>query len=919
MFFSTAKEITWPGETLLLLTVLNTYDIGTSVAEMQGMITAAVADKKDTAALRLKEGRALLLSAFFEKGKTADFMAGYTALMDQYFIDCFETSRVGPQMQFHKKPYAMIALGGYGRQEQCLHSDIDVLLLFEKTVPPEAEQLIREMLYPLWDLGLEVGHATRSIKDCLRLATDDIDVMTALLDARFLCGMSTLYAQLRERLNQFLSGGRTRKIVTALVQRNQDRHDRFGDSSYLLEPNLKDGQGGLRDYHTLLWIARVRSKIVQPRDLEFLGYLSYDEFLQLNRALEFIWKVRNHLHHLARRKFDQLYFEHQQTLAERLKFNDTLGQPAVERFLSKLHSEMAFIKQTNLVFLSEISAPRSSLLKKAYSKGSGIEGLRIDGNRIGFASAEDVVRRPDLLLHIFAESVRLKLALSWEARRIIREFSYLVDKHFRTDATNLKIFENILKTPAVPFNALNEMMQTGLLERFIPAFRAIKNRIQYDGYHLYPIGRHSLRTVRILKTFTGKAATSALLADLYRETGRQKHILLWAALLHDIGKGKSGGGHSQRGARMAARILKNMGYPPDQVETVAFLIENHLFLIKIATRRDTNDEETAIACARKIKDIKRLKMLYLLTVADSMATGPKAWNDWTGELLRDLFFKVLRILKKGELASPQAVETTERKKATLLATASSDEEKSLLEGHLEILSPRYFLYMDEPAIIEHMRLFHNLQDQPFAWQINHNPNLMTRTVTICARDLPGLFSKIAGVLTLNGVDILEAEIYTWKNGIALDVFTVRPPPDLIYEDQRWEKAADHLRSALAGELDPTPAPACKIGRKTAEVNTYPRTRPDRVVIDNDTSGFFTIIEVFTDDCPGLLFHITDTLFRHGLDIHVAKIGTKIDQVVDVFYVRDRDGQKFNVPEQIEALRRAIEKVLTDLFSEDNNG
>jgi len=861
----------------------------------------------DSASSRLKENRRLLLSAFFEKGKTADFLYRHTALLDQYFIDSFETSRVGPQMRFHKKPYAMIALGGYGRQEQCLHSDIDILLLFEKAVPQEAEQLIRETLYPLWDLGFDVGHATRSIKDCLKLATEDIDVMTALLDARFLCGMSTLSAQLRERLNQTLTGGRAKKMVAGLVQGSHDRHDRFGDSSYLLEPNLKDGQGGLRDYHAILWIARILSKIVQPRDLEFLGYLSCDEYQQLEKALAFIWTVRNHLHHLTRRKFDQLYFEHQLSLAEQLDYRDTHGQPAVEQFLGKLHSEMEFIKQTNLVFLSNLSFSRPSLLKKNYRKKTEIEGLQIEGNQVGFVSTEHILKRPELLLRIFDECARLKLPLSWEARRVVREFAYLVDKGFRADVKNVKIFEKILKTPANTFNVLNEMLHTGFLEHFIPAIKAIKNRIQYDGYHLYPIHRHSLRTVRILKTFADTTCPSPLLANLYREVGKHKHVLLWSALLHDIGKAKSGGGHSERGARITSLLLKRMGYPSDQVDTVAFLIEHHLFLIKTATRRDTNDEETAIFCARKIQNVKRLKMLYLLTVADSMATGPKAWNDWVAELLRDLVFKVLYILEKGELASQQAVETVDRKKISLLASVTSDEEKKQLEAQLDILSPRYFFYREEQDIIGHLQLSHQLKESAFVWQISRSSNLLARTVTICAKDQPGLFSRIAGVFAANGIDILEAEIYTWKNDISLDIFTVRPPADLIYENQHWEKTAGHLRSALTGETDPALLLAEK--QNGTKPDICHSARPNRIVIDNDTSGFFTIIEVFSYDCPWLLFHITDTLFRHGLDVRIAKIGTKIDQVVDVFYVRNRDEQKITVPDQIAALRDAIEKFL----------
>ncbi len=864
------------------------------------------------AARRLQEERRNLVAAFFEDASVPSFMNRHTRLLDQYFIDSFEKSRIGPRMGFHQNPYAMIALGGYGRQEQCLHSDIDILVLFEKVVPRRAEGVIQEMLYPLWDLGFEVGHATRSIKECLKMAASDLDVMTALLDARFLCGMSTLYARLREQLHQHLTGSRAGRTVAGLVNRNHRRHERFGDSSYLLEPNLKDGQGGLRDYHTLLWIARIQSRLTSPRDLEYSGYLSHEEYQKLRASLKFIWKVRNHLHYLAGRKFDQLYLEHQRSVAAALHFKDTRGQLAVERFLGRLHAEMAFIKQINLVFLSETAAPRSAGRgRRKKSPATNIAGLTAENRLIGFAAPEEIPGNPELLLKVFAASARLKLPLSWEARRIVGEFAYLVDKPYRRHPDHRKIFEQILRTPAVPYNVLTEMLQTGFLEQFVPPFKSIVNRIQFDGYHLYPIDRHSLRCVRIMKSFAGEGTAAGLLADLYRDIGRYKTDLLWAALLHDIGKGQAGRGHSGRGARIAGQYLKSLGCTAARVDTVTFLIENHLFLIKVATRRDTNDEETAIACARTVRSVSRLKMLYLLTVADSMATGPKAWNDWTAELLRDLFFKVLHILEKGELASARAVTAVNKKRAAVLASAKTPEEASALAAHLDNLSPRYLLYVPDSDICEHLALYRQLNRGPLAWQVTRGRNQHTRKVTICAPDRPGLFSRIAGVFTRHGLDVLEAEIYTWKNGIALDIFTVRPPADLVYEEERWEKAGADLAAAIRGDLDPGAALA-KTPHRRKQAACFAE-RPSRVVIDNESSGFFTIIEVFTADHPGLLFHITDALYRQDLDIRVAKIGTKVDQVVDVFYVRDSEEQKVDDPAAIAALQSTIETRLARTY------
>ena len=863
----------------------------------------------DTPAARMRAARESLIADFSAQGRTFDFLTCHTALLDDYFISCFESSRVGPKMNFHKHPFAVIALGGYGRQEMCIHSDIDLLFLFKKQVPPAAEALIREMVYPLWDMGFEVGHATRSVKECQVLAGDDLDVLTSLLDSRFLCGMLPLHTQLRERLAPGLSGCRARNVIAALIQGNQERHRKFGDSSYLLEPNLKEGVGGLRDYHSMLWIARIISPIISPRDLEYYGYLSHDEYADLNKALAFIWTVRNHLHGLAGRKYDQLYLDHQEVIATAMGFKPGGGgQMAVERFLGRLHSEMEYIRHTNRAFLAEAGYARGyRFARKTRVRQPVAPGIEVDRNLLTFASPEAILSRPHLLLDIFEQSARLNLSLGLEARRILREFAFLIDKSFRSDPAVTKAFERILAAWAPDAGVLNEMLHTGVLERLIPKMNTIIDRIQYDGYHLFPIARHSIQTVERLKALGAKESSAPLCARLYRELGRRKTVLLWAALLHDIGKGESGGGHSERGAKTAETILSEMGYGSEFTGAVAFLVKEHLLLAKTATRRDINSEETALACARRIGDEKTLSMLYLLTVADSMATGPKAWNDWTASVLRDLFLKVLKILEKGELASREALATVETKTRELLDTAASTEEKAALAAHMDILPPRYCLYVPARDIRAHMDLFQNLGTGDFVWTVTPAANGTARTVTICAKDRPGLFSKIAGVFTLNSLDILEAEIYTWKNGIALDVFTVSPPADRIYEHQQWEKAARQIQAALSGDLDLAGAIAARPSPLRTEKAFA--TRPPRVKIDNEESSFFTIVEVFVYDFPGLLFSITDILFRCGLDIYVAKIATKVDQVIDIFYVRTLEGEKVDTPEAVDRLQIMIETML----------
>ena len=553
--------------------------------------------------------------------------------------------------------------------------------------------------------------------------------------------------------------------------------------------------------------------------------------------------------------------------------------------------------------------------RKLFRKKTRIAGLEVARDMLNFSSMEDVLQAPDLLIKIFEESARLKIPLSAEAKRIVKEFLDLVDDDFRSSVSVVKTFERILLSSKGMFSALNEMLNSGFLIRLIPEMSRIVNRIQYDEYHLYPVDKHSLRTVQALKKFGSAEGwrMDPLCSDLYKDIKNRK-LLLWAGLLHDIGKGTPKADHSESGAEIVRKVLERVGYKPAFIDTVSFLVRHHLLLMKIATRRDINAEETAIYCARQIKDIQRLKMLYLLTVADSVSTGPKAWNSWTSVLLRGLFLKVLNILEYGELATKEAVAIVEDKKRRVLSSMASLKEKENAQALINVMSPRYLLYSSASDMIDHIRLYQRLGDLDFVWNISKSSEAATRTVTICAKDRHGLFSKIAGVFTLNNLDILDAQIYTWQNNIALDIFTVKPPPDQIFEEERWQRAEKNLKDALSNKLDLAAA-------LRQHVSTYPvskrgiQDKACRVVIDNKSSSFFTIIEVFAYDFPGLLFDITDVLFKSHLDVWVAKIATHVDQVVDVFYVRDYEGQKIDSPAQVAELKAAIEEILPTVRSQ----
>jgi len=862
--------------------------------------------------------RQQLISNFLE-GKEGDFLKAHSGLVDAYFQASYEKSLIGPRMVSDKNPFALVALGGYGREEQCIHSDIDLLLLFEKTIPDEAEGLVQEMLYPLWDMGQELGYATRTIRDCIGLAKQDVEALLPLLDARPIAGMSPLYTLLMQQIQKQIVRKQSKEIISWLAAGSQARHERYGDSTYLLEPNLKEGQGGLRDYHAMRWVANIRSGLVGLRDFVYNGYLSDEELSALEEALRFIWHVRNHLHNLSKRRNDQLYFEHQMKLAEALQYEKADGQEPVEKFLGELHGKMELVKQQHLMLFYEIGQIKAPESGKKVRRRTRMNGLTIEkGRMLSYTAPEGLLGSPHLLIKVFEESARLYIPLSASAKRLVVSFMHLVDDAFRTSPLVVRSLERILLAPATTFNVLNEMLNTGLLVKLIPEIQGIVNRIQYNEYHLYPVDKHSLRVIQTIKRFNTPALIEEepLWAQLYGELKKPK-LLLWAALLHDIGKGVSNRDHAKRGADMARGVMSRIGYKKGEIETVVFLVAEHLLLARTATRRDISDEETAIVCARRIGNPDRAKMLYLLTVADSMATGPKAWSSWKASLLKTFFLKIVNILDSKELATPKAVNLVEAKQTRLLDSATSDRERSEMESLMKVMSPRYLLYESPENILSHIALYNGLGEGAFVWDISRSGGSNIRKATICATDRPGLFSNIAGVFTLNNVNILSAQVFTWRNNVALDIFEVTPPPDRLFEDERWDRAKEDLRDALSGRLDLSKALDEKMAYRRSTLAAS-ENLPSRVVIDNESSSFFTIVDVFAYDFPGLLYSITDALYKCGLDIWIAKIATQVDQVVDAFYVRDLDGEKVDDPEKTDEIKRTILQVLSGRNSTGEN-
>jgi len=845
-----------------------------------------------------------------------NFLKKYTALLDEYFFTVYGKSISARKITVSGSPFAMIALGGYGRKEQCIHSDIDLLILFEKKVPLEVEAFVQELLYPLWDNGFEVGYAVRSIDECIEMGFDRFDILTTFLDARFICGASLIYTSFLEEFRAELSAKRQKDTLNYLYEHGEKRHFDFGDSTYLIAPDLKSGFGGLRDYHTLLWYAKIKSNIKSRKELEHYGFLSNFEAAQLEEVLSYIWKIRNFLHHITKRKCDTLHFEYQTELAGLLGYKTKRKQPAVEQFLGDLHSRMDFLKQINQITFEDILA--SIRVKKGTTKPrpTKTDGLVIKKRRLHFANSIVLLQNPIIILKIFLESGQKKIPLSIEARRMVSEFSHLVDKEFKKDPACIKIFKKIMALSYWEFNVLNVMLATGILEKFIPEFTKIINKIQYNHYHLFPVDKHSIRCLQVINGFKeeGNSATNHLYYSVFKEV-RNKNVLYFAALLHDIGKSDPAKEHSKTGAKIARPILNRFGFNSTEVNDAVFLIENHLSLVKTATRRDVFAEETAVYMANKVEKVRLLRMLFLLTVADSKATGPKAWNDWTENLITGLFLKTMSILKKGDLASKKVKRLIERKKIDVLKLLKENRREEETCKLLESMPRRYLMDVPAKIIVDHIHLYRNLKDKDFIWQISKEKDSDIRTVSICGKDKPGLYSKIAGIFFLNGLDIVASQAYVLGEEHALDIFKVHPPADRIFEKQKWQKAEKDLIQALSDDrfldnaVDKLP--------RTLKVSSGKLPEPSRVRIDNEASSFFTIVEVITYDFPGLLFSITNALYRNGLNVNVAMIATKVDQVMDVFYVRSLENDaKVEDINRLEQIKNAILKSLPQIHSKE---
>ena len=833
------------------------------------------------------------------KGAVGGFAWEYTHFVDQYFED--RILEAGPQ----KFSYALIAVGGYGRGRLCPGSDIDVLLLFKHRIPRAAESFVKKLLFPLWDLGLDLGHGVRTVSDCVSLSGKDFQVLASLMDARPLAGDAEVFETFRAAFDRKVLKRRGNMFAESLREHNQTRGAQYGDATGMLEPELKNGLGGLRDGQQVRWLARVME--ANGRKPVFLP----EELARMREDQDFLNRVRTALHLSAGRKNDRLFFDLQPPTARLMGFASADGSPedtgrAVEFFLSRLHRAMVRIKAMREgMFLEGFPS-----LKPGDVPRASLPNVGVSARGVYFLDHSPVT--PADVLSALLESGRTGLPLAWRARRVIRANPDKFARELKDRPGTMDALVRIFLAPHAA-TACDGLLGTRLLPALFPAFAEVEHLIQFNDYHVHPVGRHTLATIVHLSGFLGDDGWAGAIARRIKDPER----LILAGFFHDLGKNEPN--HSEAGAAIAQEVLARYGRDKQTVEDVALLVRHHLLIPKVATRRDLSDERVASEVAGVAGNTERLDMLYLLSAADSMATGPRAWNSWTRSLFAELYHKVRRLLEHGPLAEPDAAERLVRARGRVF-DAAGDLDPELVEGAIRAMPVRAFLALDARTLADHIRLVRRLWDavaedrmrKPSAVGgkgvnlVEAGPGKVKGTyrLTIAALDRTGLFATMAGAIALHGMNILACDLFTWKDGTAVDVFTVDAPPENLFAEEVWARISRSIGYALVGKLDLAYRLEERRCSPLHKGRSTPRLKPI-VSIDNRGSDFYTIIEVAATDRTGFLYDMARTLADHGVSIHLAKITTIKGRAADIFHVRDESGRKITDEERTGAIREAL--------------
>ncbi len=798
---------------------------------------------------------------------------------------------------------ALVALGGYGRGELSPCSDLDLLVLHDDG--GDLTPLVEGLLYPLWDAGFDVQAVARTVGDNIRAARQDVRSRTSLLEARLLTGGRDLWEEMEQRVvREEILGREVDGFIRAKVAEMEARHRRYGDTVYVLEPHLKEGEGGLRDIHTAYWVSKVRFGARTLGELAREGRVPQAEIAALEEARDFLLRVRNHLHLRTGRREDRLTFEHQDEAAPFFGFDDRDGIPGVERFLQAYHASARRVRHFSRTVIRRSLSP--SQPRRTRGEAWRDPGVWFHDGQV-FLEPERVEEQPIVLLAAFEAAQHRNAELSPQALEVVREHLGLVDDRFRRDPEAVERFLRILRHPRRVTTTLMAMHEVGLLDRFIPEFGRIHGRAQRDLYHIYPVDVHSLFAVQELRRLArGEYEEEHPLLTALIHRVRHRDILYLAALLHDVGKG-AGGGHERRGAEMALAVADRMDLDPVAREYLVFLVGNHLLLSHTAQGRDLHDPDLIADFCARVGDLESLDLLYLLTFADIRAVGPGAWTGWKNLLFRELYERARGFLESGGRERPRGEdpervrEVASRIREVVAGRVGAEHVDAFLEG---VGQARYLLANPVEALVRHLEAFAERDREPVV-RLREVPEEDYAEVILVTRDRPGLFARVAGVMAAHRLNILSAVLNSRPDGWVIDVFHLSPARP---EPARWERCRRTLEGVIRGEISFSEAVEPKLRRRPALRRYLPRT-PVRVAVDNEASRRFTVVEVRAADRLGLLYDVARVLAGHGLTIQIAKIATNIHQVADAFYVETVQGGKLTDPARIAALEQDLEAVL----------
>lgn len=809
---------------------------------------------------------------------------------------------------------AIVAVGGYGRGMLAPGSDIDLLFLLPYKQTAWGESATEAILYALWDMGLKVGHATRSVDECIRQARADMTIRTTVLEARLVAGDETLFNELNARFDRDIVQGTAADFVAAKLAERDERHRRAGQSRYLVEPNVKDGKGGLRDLHTLFWIAKYVYRVRDLNELVEKGVFSKAEHALFLRCGDFLWSVRCNLHFLTGRAEERLNFDVQYEMATRLGYTEHPGQSEVERFMkhyflvAKDVGDLTAILCAALEEIHAKTAPRlaRALVRLTRRKPKPVKDTDfvIDNGRLNVAREKTFDSDPVNLIRIFRIADQEDLDFHPDALRLARRSLKLIDAELREDKEANRLFLEILTSRNAPEIVLRKMNETGVLGRFVPEFGHVVAMMQFNLYHHYTVDEHLLRCIGVLSEIERETNPEYGLANELMPGIKNRALLYVALFLHDIAKGRPED-HSVAGAKIARKLCPRFGLSPAETETVSWLIEKHLVMSTVAQSRDLSDRKTIGDFSAAVQNLERLKLLLILTTADIRAVGPGVWNGWKAQLLRNLYYETEPVLTGGfsEVNRSRRIEFARTEFKAAMTEWNAEELDRYVSRHY----PPYWLKVDLERKIADARFIAEVEQsgRQLATLVRIDAARGVTELTILAPDHPRLLSNIAGACAVAGGNIVDAQIFTTTDGLALDTISISREFERDEdEERRAGRIAEGIERALRGEVKLPEV----VARRGGKDRYSPFTLVPEINVNNIWSDRHTVIEVSGLDRPGLLYDLTNKLSRLNLNIASAHIATFGERAVDVFYVTDLTGAKVTSSQRGSAIRKALKTV-----------